>query len=70
MKAAKRIKNFGARASQLPQRSVTHFCHVVVMKKLALTVVPIDLHARPIGSGDRALIGRADAPSHAMAYFQ
>jgi hypothetical protein len=40
------------------------------MKKLGLTVVPLDLHARPIGSDDRALIRRAVMPSHAVADFQ
>ena len=59
-----------ASANQLPQRGGTHFGHVVVMNKLGLTVVPLDLHARPIGSDDRALIGRAVMPSYAMAYFQ
>jgi hypothetical protein len=28
------------------------------MKKLGVTVAPLDLHARPIGSDDRALIRR------------
>jgi hypothetical protein len=51
-------------------RGATHFGHVVVMKKLGLTVVPLDLHARPIGSDDRALIRCAVMPSHAVAYFQ
>ena len=40
------------------------------MKKLGVTVVPLDLHARPIGSDDRALIRRAVMPSHAVADFQ
>src|SRR6516162_7346018 len=40
------------------------------MKKLGVTVVPLDLHARPIGSDDRALIRRAVIPSHAVANFQ
>jgi len=40
------------------------------MKKLGLTVVPLDLHARPIGSDDRALIRRAVMPSYAVADFQ
>jgi hypothetical protein len=40
------------------------------MKKLGFTVVPLDLHARPIGSDDRALIRRAVMPSHAVADFQ
>src|SRR5262249_50215448 len=52
------------------QRGATHFGHVVVMKKLGLTVVPVDLHARPIGSDDRALIRRAVMPGHAVAEFQ
>src|SRR5262249_47742096 len=43
---------------------------VVMMKKLGLTVVPLDLHARPIGSDHRALIRRAVMPSHAVADFQ
>ena len=40
------------------------------MKKLSLTVVPLDLHARPIGSDHRALIRRAVMPSHAVADSQ
>jgi hypothetical protein len=40
------------------------------MKKLGITVVPLDLDARPIVSDDRALIRRAVMPSHAMADFQ
>src|SRR5262249_42501055 len=31
-------------------------------EKIGLTVVPLDLRARPIGSDDRALIGRAVMP--------
>jgi len=41
-----------------------------VMKKLGLAVVPLDLHTRPIGSEDRALIGRAVMPRDAVADFQ
>jgi hypothetical protein len=40
------------------------------MKKLSLTVVPLDLYAGPIGSDDRALIRRAVMPSHAVADSQ
>jgi hypothetical protein len=51
-------------------RGATHFGHIVVVKKLGLTVVPIDLHAGPIGSDVRAPIGRAVMPRHAVADFQ
>jgi hypothetical protein len=57
-------------ANYLLERGSTHFSHVVVMKKLCLTVVPFNLHARPIGSDDRAPIARAVMPSHAVADFQ
>jgi hypothetical protein len=57
-------------ANYLPQRGATHFGHVVVVKKLRLTIVPLDLHARPIGTDDRALIGRAVMPSDALADFE
>jgi hypothetical protein len=40
------------------------------MKKLGVTVIPLDLHARPIGIDDRALIRLAVMPSHAVADFQ
>lgn len=40
------------------------------MKKLGFTVVPLNLHPRPIGSDYRALIRRAVMPSHAVADFQ
>src|SRR6266480_6945179 len=39
------------------------------MKKSGLAVVPLDLYARPIGSDDRALIGRAVMPNDALAAF-
>jgi hypothetical protein len=59
-----------ARAKLALQRGSINFGHIVVVKKLGLTVVPIDLHAGPIGSDDRALIDRAVMPSHAVADFQ
>jgi hypothetical protein len=37
---AQQLRNY------LPQRGDTHFGHVVVMKKLGLTVVPLDLLSR------------------------
>jgi len=46
------------------------FGHVVVMKELLFAVIPIDVHARPIGPFEGALIGRAIKPSHALADFQ
>jgi len=66
--AGRNLTSAGFRTSA--QRDAIHFGHVVVMKKLGLTVVPLDLRARPIGSDDRALIGRAVMPSHAVAGFQ
>ena len=64
------LRQVFARQCYLALRDAAHFGHVVVMKKLGLTVVPLDLHARPIGSDDRALTGRAVMPSHAVAGFQ
>ena len=54
------------------QIASTHFnfVHIVVMKKLVFAVIPCDLHARPIGSDDRALIGYAVMPGDALADFQ